>query len=76
MAALTQKNGFQNELISSIKERFKEYIKSDRFTFTVDEKKNYIAELDKDLNRGNVNEFNKFPNNLIKQHIDGKISII
>jgi len=75
MAALTQKNGYQNELISSIKERFKEYITSDRFSFTTDEKKEYIQALHKDLNRDNVNEFNKFPNNLIKQHIDGKITI-
>lgn len=76
MAALTQKNGFENELILSLKTRFREYIRSDRFEFTVAEKKKYEADLAKQINVTNIAEFSKFPNNLVKQHIDGKINIV
>lgn len=76
MAALTQKNGFENELIKSLKERFSQYISSDLFDFSFSEKKEYNDKLAKQLNVGNIIEFSKFRNNLVKQHLDGKISIV
>lgn len=76
MAALTQKNGFENELISSMKDRFKEYINSDLHSFTLAEKKEYATALAKMVNKDNILDLSKFRNNFIKQHIDGKINIL
>lgn len=76
MASLTQKNGYENELINNLKKGFKSYIASDLFSFNLERKRDYETKLKKLLNVKNILKLSQFPNNAIKLHLDGKANLL